>query len=168
MCSSDSAVIWSAVPVCVWGSRENSLSTQCILFIAYLSVSKLNTTHDVAEGRVWMCSKGLFLFCHFTRCIKPMMLAFQRVENVRPATNNPVERHSTDQEDTETVTQVTWHKNGQKAQLEIVWTEKCVRFSIRSGWWPPSSAFHRQLKCCNLWWLQHGGLVKNSYFSIWI
>lgn len=29
----------------------------------------------------------------------------QRAENVRPALNNPVERHSTDQEDTETVTQ---------------------------------------------------------------
>jgi len=37
--------------VCEWGSRENSLSTQCILFTANLPVSKLNITRDDAEGR---------------------------------------------------------------------------------------------------------------------
>lgn len=47
-----------------------------------------------------------------------MMFAFQRADSIRPALNSSVERHSTDQEDIETVTQVIWHKNGPKAQLE--------------------------------------------------
>lgn len=57
-----------------------------------------------------------------------MMFAFQRADSIRPALNNPVERHSTDQEDTGTVTQVNWHKNGQKAQLEAAWTGGCLWF----------------------------------------
>lgn len=65
-----------------------------------------------------MCSKNSFLFCHFTQCIKLMMFAFQRADSIRPALNSSVERRITDQENTETVTQVIWHKNEQKAQLD--------------------------------------------------
>ena len=81
-----------------------------------------------------------------------MMFAFQRADSIRPPLNSSVERHSTDQEDTETVTQVIWHKNGQKAQLEAAWTGKCIWFRDRAGWWQPFLAFHtrtntvRQLK----------------------
>lgn len=51
------------------------------------------------------------------------MFAFQRADSIRPALNSSVDRHSTDQEDTETVTQVIWHQNGQKAQVEAAWTD---------------------------------------------
>lgn len=51
------------------------------------------------------------------------MFAFQRADSIRPALNSSVDRHSTDQEDTETVTQVIWHQNGQKAQLEAAQTD---------------------------------------------
>lgn len=47
-----------------------------------------------------------------------MMFAFQRADSIRPALNSSVERRITDQENTETVTQVIWHKNEQKAQLD--------------------------------------------------
>lgn len=65
------------------------------------------------------------------------MFALQRADSIRPALNSSVERHSADQEDTETVTQVIWHKNRQKAQLEAAWTDMCVSFRPRSGWWQP-------------------------------
>lgn len=85
------------------------------------------------------------------------MFAFQRADSIRPALNNSVERHSTDQEDTGTVTQVNWHKNGPKAQLEAAWTGRCLWFCTRSGWWQLFLAFHirtntgRQIKHIWVW-----------------
>lgn len=86
--------------------------------------------------------KELEFFCYFPHSVKPVMFAFQRADSLRPALNNSVERHSTDQEDTGTVTQVNWHKNGQKAQLETAWTGRCLWFCTRSGWWQSLLAFH--------------------------
>jgi len=85
-----------------------------------------------------MHSDGLYWFCYFTRCIKPVMFVFQRAEAVRPASNSSVERHSADQEDTGTVTQVTWHILGvqQRAtKLMKAWSILlCVERLTHPGW----------------------------------
>lgn len=116
--------------------------------------------------------KELGFFCHFPHCIKLVMFAFQRADSIRPALNNSVERHSTDQEDTGTITQVIWHKNGQKAQLEAAWTGRCLWFCTRSGWWQPFLAFHirantvRRINQIGAWCPCRGLFVCFSFSSL--
>jgi len=72
-----------------------------------------------------------------------MTFAFQRADGIRPALNSSVERHGTDQEETESVTQVIWHKkNGQETQLEAEWKDEGTWFRASSGWWQRFLAFH--------------------------
>uniref|UniRef100_A0A8B9ZJX3 Autocrine motility factor receptor n=1 Tax=Anas platyrhynchos TaxID=8839 RepID=A0A8B9ZJX3_ANAPL len=82
------------------------MHTTNILGIAQASNSQLNAmAHQIQEMFPQVPYHLVLQDLQLTQGRIQVPFPTQRVENVRPATNNPVERHSTDQEDTETVTQ---------------------------------------------------------------